>query len=185
MTHATVFSIVPTPVGPLTLVGEGEALVGLYFDNAAVSASPPSEWTRDDRRLRPAAQQLAEYFAGLRTTFDLPLAPRGTAFRRAVWDELLRIPYGETTTYGALARKLGKPAAQRAVGGANHHNPISIIIPCHRVIGADGSLTGYGGLVSRKRVLLDLEARGAPTRSRDGRTPRLDGAAQLVLPEPP
>jgi methylated-DNA-[protein]-cysteine S-methyltransferase len=172
MTQATVFSIVSTLVGPLTLVGEGEALVGLYFDNAALSASPPSHWTRDDHRLRPAAQQLAEYFAGARTTFDLPLAPRGTAFRRAVWDELLRIPYGETTTYGALARKLGKPAAQRAVGGANHHNPISIIIPCHRVIGADGSLTGYGGLVSRKRVLLDLEARVAPPRLRAGRAPR-------------
>jgi methylated-DNA-[protein]-cysteine S-methyltransferase len=183
MTHATVFSIVPTPVGPLTLVGEGDALVGLYFDNAALSAAPPPEWVRDDRRLRPAAQQLAEYFAGARTTFDVPLAPRGTDFRKAVWNELLRIPYGETTSYGELARRLGNPAAQRAVGGANHHNPISIIIPCHRVIGADGSLTGYGGLMGRKRLLLDLEARVAPPRSRDGRAPRL--AAQLVFSQLP
>ncbi|HEX4405519.1 MAG TPA: methylated-DNA--[protein]-cysteine S-methyltransferase [Polyangia bacterium] len=180
MTNATVFSIVPTPVGPLMLVGEGDALVGVYFDNAALSASPPREWSRDDRRLRPAARQLAAYFAGTRTTFDVPLAPRGTDFRRAVWDELLRIPYGETTTYGELARRLGKPAAQRAVGGANHHNPIAIIIPCHRVIGADGSLTGYGGLMSRKRVLLDLEARVAPPRSRTGRASRV-AADQLVL----
>ncbi len=183
MTHATVFSIVPTPVGPLMLVGEGDALVGVYFDTAALAASPPPAWTRDDLRLRPAAQQLTEYFAGTRTTFDVPLAPRGTEFRKAVWAELLRIPYGETTTYGELARRLGKPAAQRAVGGANHHNPIAIIIPCHRVIGADGSLTGYGGLMSRKRVLLDLEARVAPPRSRAGRAPR--PAGQLVFTELP
>jgi methylated-DNA-[protein]-cysteine S-methyltransferase len=181
MTNATVFSIVPSPVGPLTLVGEGDVLVGLYFDNASLALTPPEAWRRDDGRLRPVAAQLAEYFAGTRTRFDLPLAPCGTAFRRTVWDALLNIPYGETTTYGALARALGKPAAQRAVGGANHNNPIAIIIPCHRVIGADGSLTGYGGHVSRKRVLLDLEARVAPRRSRAERASPLD-AAQLVFP---
>lgn len=155
MTKTTIFTLVQSPVGPLTLVGEGDALVGLYFQNAP----RPTEWARDDRGLRDAAKQLDEYFAGKRTRFDLPLAPRGTPFRRAVWDQLLRIPYGETATYGEIARAVGKPAASRAVGGANHHNPISIIIPCHRVIGADGSMTGYGGEIHRKRLLLDLEAR--------------------------
>lgn len=150
----TIFTLVPSPVGPLTLVGEGDAIVGLYFQNAP----RPAAWVRDDRGLRAAAKQLEEYFAGKRTRFDLPLEPRGTPFRRAVWDQLLRIPYGETATYGEIARAVGKPAASRAVGGANHHNPISIIIPCHRVIGADGSMTGYGGEIHRKRLLLDLEA---------------------------
>ena len=180
-THAMVFSIVQSPVGPLMLVGEGDALVGLYFDNAPLAASPPTEWTRDDRRLRPASAQLAEYFAGARTRFELALAPRGTAFRKTVWDALLRIPYGETMTYGALAHAIGNPAAQRAVGGANHHNPIAIIIPCHRVIGADGSLTGYGGHVSRKRVLLDLEARVAPPRSAASGNGRRTEGRQLLL----
>ena len=151
----TTFTIIQSPVGPLTLVGEGEALVGLYFENAP----RPSEWVRDDRALPDARKQLDEYFAGRRTRFELPLSPRGTPFRQAVWDQLLRIPYGETATYGEIARAVGKPAASRAVGGANHHNPISIIIPCHRVIGADGSMTGYGGELHRKRALLALEAR--------------------------
>jgi methylated-DNA-[protein]-cysteine S-methyltransferase len=151
----TTFTITQSPVGPLTLAGEGEALVGLYFENAP----RPSDWVRDDRTLPDARRQLDEYFAGKRTRFDLPLAPRGTPFRQAVWDQLLRIPYGETATYGEIARALGKPAASRAVGGANHHNPISIIIPCHRVIGADGSMTGYGGELHRKRALLELESR--------------------------
>ena len=158
------YSTISSPVGRLTLVGDGEDLVGVYFDNAPIAATPPPGWVEDGRRLRPAARQLEEYFAGRRTRFDLPLAPRGTEFQRTVWNELLRIPFGETTTYGELARAIGKPAASRAVGGANHHNPISIIIPCHRVIGADGSMTGYGGHVSRKQLLLELEARVAPAR---------------------
>jgi methylated-DNA-[protein]-cysteine S-methyltransferase len=155
------YTTTTSPVGPLLLLARGDALVGLYFDNAAAAKTPRPEWVRDDERLRSATAQLAEYFAGRRTTFDLPLAPHGTPFQRAVWGELLRIPFGETTTYGAIARALGKPAASRAVGGANHENPISIVIPCHRVIGADGSMTGYGGHVSRKRQLLALEARVA------------------------
>jgi len=105
--------------------------------------------------------QLQEYFAGRRTRFDLPLAPRGTAFQQAVWAQLLRIPFGATASYGDIARAIGKPAAVRAVGGANHRNPLSIVIPCHRVIGADGSLTGYGGEMHRKRALLALESRVA------------------------
>jgi methylated-DNA-[protein]-cysteine S-methyltransferase len=153
------FSKVESPVGPLTLVAEGDDLVGVYFANAAVAAAPPSSWVRDDRRLRAAAVQLGEYFAGRRTSFELPLAPRGTPFQRAVWSALQDIPFGETASYGELARAIGKPAASRAVGAANGKNPLSIVIPCHRVIGADGSMTGYGGEISRKRTLLALEAR--------------------------
>lgn len=160
----TTYTITQSPVGPLTLVAEGGALVGVYFANAPRAP----QWVRDDDALpnSKARRQLDEYFAGRRTRFELPLAPQGTPFRRAVWEQLQRIPYGETTTYGEIARALGKPAAMRAVGGANHHNPISIIIPCHRVIGADGSLTGYGGELHRKRALLDLESTQVPlTRS--------------------
>jgi methylated-DNA-[protein]-cysteine S-methyltransferase len=121
---------------------------------------------RDDRRLRPAAIQLREYFAGKRTRFELRLAPRGTAFQKAVWAALLRIPFGETASYGDIARAIGKPAASRAIGGANHRNPIAIVIPCHRVIGADGSLTGYGGGLDHKRLLLELESRVRSARQR-------------------
>ena len=149
----------PSPVGPLTLVGEGDDLTGVFFETGSNARRRAPDWVRDDRRLRPAAAQLDEYFAGKRTRFDLPLAPRGTAFQKAVWAALLRIPFGETSSYGDIARAIGKPAASRAVGGANHRNPISIVIPCHRVIGADGSLTGYGGGLDHKRLLLELESR--------------------------
>jgi len=164
MNRPTVYSQVDSPVGPLTLVADGDDLIGIYFENAALAANaplatPPPGWVHDERRLRPAAVQLAEYFAGQRTRFDLPLAPRGTSFQRTVWAALLAIPYGETTSYGELARTIGRPTASRAVGAANGRNPLSIVIPCHRVIGADGSMTGYGGEISRKRILLDLEAR--------------------------
>ena len=153
------YAQVDSPVGALTLVADGDELIGVYFSNAALVASPPLGWVHDERRLRPAAVQLAEYFAGQRTRFELPLAPRGTSFQRAVWAALLAIPYGETTSYGELARAIGKPTGSRAVGAANGRNPLSIVIPCHRVIGADGSMTGYGGEISRKRILLDHEAR--------------------------
>jgi methylated-DNA-[protein]-cysteine S-methyltransferase len=159
MNGSTSFAQMESPVGLLTLVADGDDLVGVYFANALLAADPPSGWVRDERRVRPAIAQLAEYFAGQRTRFDLPLAPRGTPFQRAVWAALLEIPFGETSSYGQLARAIGKPSASRAVGAANGRNPLSIVIPCHRVIGADGSMTGYGGEISRKRVLLDLEAR--------------------------
>jgi methylated-DNA-[protein]-cysteine S-methyltransferase len=166
MSNATiVFTTTPSPVGQLTLVGEGDELIGLYFDGDT-SATPGAHWVRDDRRLRPVVTQLKEYFAGGRTRFDLRLAPRGTAFQKAVWAALLGIPFGETTSYGDIARAIGKPAASRAIGGANHRNPIAIVIPCHRVIGADGSLTGYGGGLGHKRLLLDLETRVRPARPR-------------------
>ena len=164
MSHPTSFTTLGSPVGPLTLVAEGDHLVGLFFAQGPIAPVPDATWVQDDRRLRPAAVQLEEYFAGKRTRFELSLAPRGTPFQRAVWNQLLQIPFGETTTYGAIARAIGKPAACRAVGGANHQNPLSIVIPCHRVIGADGSMTGYGGHVSNKRRLLDLESRVAGRR---------------------
>jgi methylated-DNA-[protein]-cysteine S-methyltransferase len=155
----TYFTVMPSPVGRLTLVGENEQLLGIYFENAPLAAAPPEAWARDDHRLAGAVGQLEEYFAGARTGFNLPLAPRGTPFQQTVWAELLRIPFGETRSYGQLAHAVGKPTASRAVGAANGRNPLSIVIPCHRVIGADGSLTGYGGHVSRKVILLDHEAR--------------------------
>jgi methylated-DNA-[protein]-cysteine S-methyltransferase len=156
--------LVDTPVGPLTLVAEDDALVAVWMvdqrhhpgDAAHGPASGP-----DDPVLALAAEQLRQYFAGERTAFDLPLAPRGTEFQRQVWHALLEIPFGETTSYGELAQRLGSPGASRAVGLANGRNPIGIVIPCHRVVGSAGSLTGYGGGLERKRLLLDLESRVA------------------------
>ena len=163
MKNSTFFNTVASPVGRLTLVGQGDDLVGLYFDKDALAAKVRAASTRDDRRLRPAVEQLEEYFAGTRTQFDLSLVPSGTAFQKKVWGALVRIPFGATASYGEIARAVGRPDASRAVGGANHRNPIAIIIPCHRVIGADGSMTGYGGGLPRKHLLLDLEARTAST----------------------
>jgi len=159
MKTTTFFNTVSSPVGRLTLVGEGDDLVGLYFDKDPLVAKMRVRGVPDDGRLRPAATQLEEYFAGARTRFDLSLVPPGTAFQKKVWAALLRIPFGQTATYGEIARAVGRPDASRAVGGANHRNPIAVVIPCHRVIGADGSMTGYGGGLPRKRLLLDLEAR--------------------------
>jgi len=158
--NSSYFTTIPSPVGRLTLVGEGDYLVGLYYDGDPVAGRPRAAGIQDDGRLRSAATQLREYFAGERSRFDLQLAPRGTEFQKAVWAALLRIPFGETASYGQIARAIGRPAACRAIGGANHRNPIAIVIPCHRVIGADGSMTGYGGGLDHKRHLLALEAQG-------------------------
>jgi methylated-DNA-[protein]-cysteine S-methyltransferase len=150
------YSTLSTPVGELTLTADLDgALTGLYLPN-----HPPDThgWERDDALLEPARRQLTEYFAGERTEFDLPLRPEGAPFQKQVWDALLRIPYGETASYGEIAREIGHPTAFRAVGAANGQNPIAIIVPCHRVIGSNGSLTGYGGGLPTKRALLDLEA---------------------------
>ncbi|MFH8407531.1 methylated-DNA--[protein]-cysteine S-methyltransferase [Streptomyces sp. NPDC018019] len=154
-----------TPYGPLTLVAEGNALTGLYMTDQRhrppqESFGPPEDVTAPP--FAAAVQQLRAYFDGTLTDFDLPLAPRGTPFQRRVWAALREIPYGATLSYGQLAGRLGKPSAARAVGLANGKNPIGIIIPCHRVIGAGGSLTGYGGGLDRKRRLLDFERGGAP-----------------------
>lgn len=142
-----------SPVGRLGLMGEGEALTALTLPGQPV----PRIAERETPLLREARRQLAAYFAGKLREFDLPLRPEGTPFRRQVWDELRNIPYGQVISYGELARRVGRPGAARAVGGANHHNPISILIPCHRVIAADGSLCGYGGGLALKRALLELE----------------------------
>jgi methylated-DNA-[protein]-cysteine S-methyltransferase len=157
MNTTTYFTVTTSPVGPLTLVADDDALVGLHF-HLDPAGQPQPDWIQDDRRFKTAVAQLDQYFAGRRHTFDLPLAPRGTAFRKLVWKALRAIPYGQTATYGEIARAIGQPQASRAIGGANHHNPLAIVIPCHRVIGADGSMTGYGGGLARKRMLLDLEA---------------------------
>jgi methylated-DNA-[protein]-cysteine S-methyltransferase len=147
-----------SPVGPLSLVSDGQALVALTFENhtrpapALAEAEPGS-----DAILDAARGQLDAYFAGRTRRFDLPLAPRGTAFQERVWMALRAIPYGETRSYRDIATAVGAPRAVRAVGGANGSNPISIIVPCHRVIGADGALTGFGGGIDRKRFLLTHE----------------------------
>lgn len=154
----TVFATVDSPIGELLLTGDGRALHGLWMQDAGRPRRPGPGWRRGDAAFAAVREQLAEYFAGERTAFDLPLAFAGTAFQQLVWAALREIPYGETMSYGELARRLGKPDAARAVGLANGRNPIAVIVPCHRVIGADGSLTGFGGGLERKRLLLELES---------------------------
>jgi len=152
-----------SPIGPLVLVGDDDgALTQLHLPKGGEPGHVAPEWKRAPARLRETRAQIAAYFAGKLLTFDVPLAPRGTEFQRTVWDELLRIPYGDTISYADLARRIGKPSAMRAVGAANGANPIALIVPCHRVIGADGTLTGYGGGLPAKRWLLDHERRYAP-----------------------
>ncbi|MBV9383008.1 MAG: methylated-DNA--[protein]-cysteine S-methyltransferase [Streptosporangiaceae bacterium] len=153
------YDIIGSPVGRLLLTGDGHALTGLYMMDAnRHPATVGPGWVRRDGAFSEAAAQLGAYFAGDLTEFDLPLAPTGSAFQLAVWEELTRIPYGKTVSYGEIAAALGKSlVASRAVGLANGRNPISIIIPCHRVIGADGTLTGYGWGLDRKEWLLRHE----------------------------
>jgi len=153
------YAYVDSPIGELLLAGDGRVLHELHF----AGAKPDPEWEHDPDALAEPACQLREYFAGERTTFDLELEMAGTPFQRAVWDRLKEIPYGETTTYGEIANALGRPDRARAVGAANGRNPIAIIVPCHRVIGADGSLVGFGGGLERKKALLGLE-RALPER---------------------
>lgn len=141
--------VIPSPIGPLALWEENGALVQLAFGGEG-----PAPGTA---LLREAAAQLAAYFAGERRCFSLPLAPVGTAFQQAVWKEMARIPYGETRSYGELAAALGRPGAARAVGMACHRNPLAIFLPCHRVVGAGGALTGYAGGLQAKAFLLALE----------------------------
>ena len=158
-----IYTTAASPIGRLTLTGDGRALTAIFFErDDRLRAGPPKSWRADDQRLRDARRQLDEYFAGKRTAFDLPLALRGTPFQMEVWRALLRIPFGATASYGAIAAAIGRPGASRAVGGANHRNPIPIIVPCHRVIGSDGSLTGYGGGEPTKRRLLALEGISTP-----------------------
>ncbi|SMO85221.1 methylated-DNA-[protein]-cysteine S-methyltransferase [Geodermatophilus aquaeductus] len=151
-------TVVPSPIGPLTVVREDGVLVRLAM-------SPPGRLVdpeigeRSDEGFDDVVRQLGEYFAGERTDFDLPLRPVGSDFELAVWEQLTRIPYGETRSYGHVAAAVGEPGGAQAVGAANGRNPLAIVVPCHRVIGADGSLVGFGGGLARKRFLLDLEQR--------------------------
>jgi methylated-DNA-[protein]-cysteine S-methyltransferase len=149
-----------SPIGPLLLVGDERALRGLYMQHGCKPISPAAHWTATPQAFTDTATQLDEYFAGERSVFDVALKMTGTPFQRRVWSALQQVDYGETISYGELARRIGKPTAARAVGLANASNPISVIVPCHRVIGADGTLTGYGGGIERKRLLLALEAGG-------------------------
>jgi methylated-DNA-[protein]-cysteine S-methyltransferase len=152
------YTSIASPLGELLLLSDGRALRGLYMQEGPRPFTVHADWVHSAEPFDATRAQLTEYFAGARERFDLPLQLEGTAFQRRVWSALVEIPYGQTTSYGELARGLGQPDAVRAVGTANGSNPISIIVPCHRVIGADGSLTGYGGGMERKRLLLELEA---------------------------
>jgi len=148
------YAVVETPLGELTLASTPRGLASIYFGR-----SVPRGGVIDVESNRVYIRQIEEYFQGRRTAFDFPLDLSGTDFQVAVWRELLRIPYGQTRTYGEIAKKLGKPRAARAVGMANHDNRIPIVVPCHRVVGHDGSLTGYAGGLHMKRQLLEIETR--------------------------
>jgi methylated-DNA-[protein]-cysteine S-methyltransferase len=174
-------TVIDSPVGPITLLATDSQLTGLYMSeqryppaaeqfgaaqsgaaqSGAAQSGAPQSGAPDDGPFAAAAAQLSDYFAGRLTSFDLPLTMTGTAFQLLVWSALLDIPYGTTVSYGELAAEIGRPSAARAVGLANGRNPVSIIVPCHRVVGSDGSLTGYGGGLERKQYLLALERRVA------------------------
>jgi methylated-DNA-[protein]-cysteine S-methyltransferase len=153
-TYWTTFS---SPIGHVTVAGDEDAVRSVWLGDRCRPPAPDA--IRDEARLSAAAAQLAEYFEGERRSFDLTLAPTGTLFQTTVWRALLEIPFGRTLSYGELAHRIGRPGAARAVGVANARNPLAIVVPCHRVIGSNGTLTGYGGGVDRKAWLLDFEAR--------------------------
>lgn len=153
----TTHTVISSPLGKLTAVATDGYLTGLYFADQVRRPDPTRVGSQARAGFGETKCQLGEYFAGERTQFDLPLAPAGEAFAQRVWTLLTQIPYGETRTYGDLARELGDPGLAQAVGAANGRNPLAVIVPCHRVIGADGSLTGYAGGLARKRLLLELE----------------------------
>jgi methylated-DNA-[protein]-cysteine S-methyltransferase len=154
---SVIYTTMDSPLGELLLLGDGKVLHGLHMQAGRHPIRINANWTRDDEAFADVRHQLEEYFAGERTTFDIPMQMDGTAFQRTVWHELTQIPYGETISYGELARRIGRPDRARAVGTANGQNPIAVIVPCHRVIGANGKLVGYGGGLDNKRRLLELE----------------------------
>jgi methylated-DNA-[protein]-cysteine S-methyltransferase len=154
------YRTIDSPIGLLTLAGRGSVLTNLRMVDQTYEPSRTG-WSRDPGAFSTAVDQLEAYFAGELTDFDIELDLRGTEFQQRVWKALLTIPYGETRSYGEIAEQIGAPGAARAVGLANGHNPIAIVVPCHRVIGAGGSLTGYGGGLDRKRTLLELEKQRA------------------------
>ncbi len=153
-----VYTTVESPIGELLLAGDGQALQILSMQGGRHPVTIEPRWERREEPFAAVISQLGEYFDGARSGFDVPLALNGNAFELRVWQALCEIPYGETVSYGEIARAIAQPTAARAVGLANGRNPVALIVPCHRVIGANGSLTGYGGGLERKRFLLDLEA---------------------------
>jgi methylated-DNA-[protein]-cysteine S-methyltransferase len=161
MNTTTLYSTIASPIGELLLTSDGKSVTGLYMQSQKLGAKQTRDWKRDDAALKPPRAQLQAYFAGELREFELPLAAEGTPFQQRVWRALCDIPYGETISYGELARRIGQPTASRAVGLANGQNPIAIVVPCHRVIGANGTLTGYGGGLERKRWLLAHEGKGS------------------------
>jgi methylated-DNA-[protein]-cysteine S-methyltransferase len=188
----TYYTCCESPIASILLTSDGTSLTCLYLLSPQGPSIDP-EWVRRDDAtpFAETKRQLAAYFEGRLTEFDLPLAIAGTPFQKRVWDELQRIPYGDTISYGELARRIGQPSASRAVGLANGRNPIGIIVPCHRVIGANGTLTGYGGGLPRKEALLALEAsvaaQASPATSRcpvSRRRPNASGPASVQVPRP-
>jgi len=155
---ALLYTTIDSPIGELLLLGDDQALHGLYMQDGRKPMRIAQDWERTPAPFAAVIAQLHEYFDGQRVAFDVPLVMDGSTFERRVWRALRDIPYGETVSYGELARRIGQPTAARAVGLANGRNPISVIVPCHRVIGANGTLTGYGGGLERKRMLLELES---------------------------
>jgi methylated-DNA-[protein]-cysteine S-methyltransferase len=161
MSPATHYLMMDSPVGPLLLAGDDSALSLIGFTTGPKSMGPDPAWQHVPTAFETARAQLGAYFAGDRQDFDLALSPRGTEFQLQVWQALSTIPYGETWSYRELAEAIGNPKAVRAVGSANGRNPLPIVVPCHRVIGSNGSLTGFGGGLENKQILLALEQRQA------------------------
>lgn len=161
MSDRLTWAAIDSPLGDIVVAWSGVGLRRLWFTAGDGAPSPDPAWEHATSPAFGAGVQLSAYFAGQRADFDLPLDARGTDFQRHVWAALQSVPYGGTATYGQLAERIGRPGSARAVGGANNRNPLPIVVPCHRVVGADGSLTGYAGGLRFKRFLLDLEAGGA------------------------
>jgi methylated-DNA-[protein]-cysteine S-methyltransferase len=157
------YTFMESPIGRLLLAGHGRQLSHIGFPRGKGAITPRPEWMLDDEAFGDVKRQLQEYFCGARQEFDLPLDLQGTSFQLTVWRELTRIPFGATISYGELARRIDRPAASRAVGAANGSNPIPIVVPCHRVVGSNGSLTGFGGGIEAKKWLLALECAGSVT----------------------
>jgi methylated-DNA-[protein]-cysteine S-methyltransferase len=161
-TMTVTHTVASTPLGDLTLVADDGMLTGVYFPHHWHRPGPSGFGERDDRGFGPVREQLAEYFSGQRTVFDVPVRADGDEFQHRVWDVIAAIPYGETVSYGEIARRLGDGVLAKDVGSATGRNPLSVVVPCHRVVGKDGSLTGYAGGLKRKRYLLDLESAASP-----------------------
>ena len=156
----TLYTTIPSPIGDILLARNEQGISHIHFQDGESTPNIGADWQQDDLAFADVTTQLKAYFAGELQDFDLPLAPDGTPFQQTVWQQLQTIPYGKTSTYGELAAEIGKPTASRAVGAANGRNPIPIVIPCHRVIGANGKLTGFSGGLYIKEALLSLEQNG-------------------------